>query len=185
MTVRTCVAWIAAIVAVAGLGAAATPFASSGAHAATPGIQVAEDTVPGDKSLIDQSEEAAAPPAGDPTLGAHAPKYPVRFKTVDYQESGDTGKLKLAGTAPPETPVYIYFDEAPLVKVLTDKDGTWSVESDLKIDNARHMLRAEQYDATTRMVSGRAMVTLERAPADAAKAQPAPEDAPAPPATAQ
>ena len=56
----------------------------------------------------------------------------------------------------------------------------WSVESDMKIDNARHMLHTEQYDATTRMVSGRAMVTLERAPADAAKAEPAPGESPAP-----
>ena len=152
------------------------------AHAATFGIQVAEDDVPGDKSLIEPSGEAAAPPAGDPTLGAHAPKYPIKFTTVDYQEAGDAGHLKLAGSAPPETPVYIYFDESPFVKVLADKDGKWSVENDVKLDDARHMLRAEQYDATTRMVSGRAMVTLERAPANAAKAEPAPGDAPAPPA---
>ena len=56
----------------------------------------------------------------------------------------------------------------------------WSVDKDVKLDEARHMLRAEQYDATTRMVSGRAMVTLERAPANAGT--PAPDN-PAPPAT--
>lgn len=65
------------------------------------------------------------------------------------------------------------------MKVQTDKDGVWSVDKDVKIDEARHMLRAEQYDASTRMVSGRAMVTLERAPANAAQA---PGAAPAAPA---
>ncbi len=183
MTVTRCIAWSAAIVAVAFVGAAATTLGSAGAHAATLGIQLAaDDDIPGDKSLIQPSGEAAAPPAGDPTLGAHAPKYPIRFKTVDYQDSGDTGHLKLAGTAPPETLVYIYFDESPFVKLLTDKDGAWSIESDVKLDDGRHMLRAEQYDPTSHMVSGRAMVTLERAPANAAKVEPAPGDTPAPPA---
>lgn len=183
MTVRRCIAWTATIVTVALVGAAATSFGMAHAYAATLGIQVAEDDVPGDKSLIEQSGEAAAPSndGSSEKLGAHAPKYPIRFKTVDYQDNGDTGKLKLAGTAPPETPVYIYFDDQPLVKVLADKEGTWSVESDMKLDDARHMLRAEQYDTTTRMVSGRAMVTLERAPANAGT--PAPADAPAAPAT--
>jgi hypothetical protein len=88
--------------------------------------------------------------------------------------------LTLAGTAPPESPVYIYFDEEPLVKVLADKDGNWSAEKEVKLDDQRHMLRAEQYDATTRMVSGRATVMLARAPADAGT--PAPDN-PAPPAT--
>ncbi len=181
MTVRRCIALIAAIVAVALVGAAAPLLGVTHAYAAPFGIQVAEDDVPGDKSLIEQSGEEPAPPAGDPTLGAHAPKYPIRFTTVDYQETGETGHLKLAGSAPPETPVYIYFDDAPFVKAQADGDGKWSVESDVKLDDARHMLRAEQYDATTRMVSGRAMVTLERAPANAGT--PAPADAPAAPAT--
>jgi hypothetical protein len=136
-------------------------------RAAAPGIQVAaDDDIPGDKSLI--QNEPTSPSDEQSQTGSHAPKYPIRFKTVDYQDAGDTGKLTLAGTAPPETPVYIYFDDQPLVKAMTDKDGNWSAEKDVeKLDENRHMLRAEQYDATTRMVSGRAMVTLGRAPSDA------------------
>ncbi|MGE5261190.1 MAG: hypothetical protein ACM3MH_09990, partial [Actinomycetota bacterium] len=153
MTIKTWIAGIAAIAAVVAMGAVA-PL-----HAAAPGIQVAaDDDVPGDKSLI---QDGPVSPAGEQSqTGSHAPKYPIRFKTVDYQDTGDTGKLTLAGTAPPETDVYIYFDEQPFAKVPTDKDGNWSTEKELKLDDARHMVRAEQYDMTTRMVSGRAMVTL-------------------------
>ena len=52
--------------------------------------------------------------------------------------------------------MYIYFDEQPLAKVPADKDGNWSTEKELKLDDARHMVRAEQYDMATRMGSGRA-----------------------------
>jgi hypothetical protein len=159
MIEKTWIAGIAAIVAIVAMGAV-TP-----SHAAAPGIQVAaDDDVPGDKSLI--QDEPASSSDEQPQTGSHAPKYPIRFKTVDYQDTGDTGKLTLAGTAPPETDVYIYFDEQPLAKVPADKDGNWSTEKELKLDDARHMVRAEQYDMTTRMVSGRAMVTLARVPPD-------------------
>jgi len=160
MTIKTWLAAIAAVAAVIAIGAVAP------SRAQAPGIQLAEDTVPGDKSLI--QDEPASPSDEQSQTGSHVPKYPIRFKTVDYQDSGDTGKLTLAGTAEPETPVYIYFDDQPLVKVTTDKDGNWSAEKEVgKLDQDRHMIRAEQYDMTTRMVSGRAMVTFGRAPADA------------------
>lgn len=178
MTVRKCIAWFAALLAVACIGLAGVSIGSAAARATTFGMTLAEDDVPGDKSLIEG--EPATPSDDQAQTGSHAPKYPIKFKTVDYQDSGDTGKLTLAGTAPPESPVYIYFDEEPLVKVLADKDGNWSAEKEVKLDDQRHMLRAEQYDTTTRMVSGRATVMLARAPADAGT--PAPDN-PAPPAT--
>ena len=174
MTIRTWIVCIAAMAAITAMGAVST------ARAAAPGMQVAEDAVPGDKSLIDQSGEAAAPSDDQAQTGSHAPKYPIKFKTVDYQDAGDTGKLTLAGSAPPESPVYIYFDDQPFVKVVTDKDGNWSAEKEVKLDDQRHTLRAEQYDATTRMVSGRAMVTLARAPSDAATPQSGPGENPGP-----
>ena len=173
MTIKTWIAAIAAIAAVAAIGAVAP------SRAAAPGIQIAaDDEVPGDKSLIEG--QPATPSDEQSQTGSHAPKYPIKFKTVDYQDTGDTGKLTLAGTAPPETDVYIYFDEQPLAKVPTDKDGNWSTEKELKLDDARHMVRAEQYDMTTRMVSGRAMVTLARAPSDAATPQSGPGESPGP-----
>jgi hypothetical protein len=175
MTIKTWIAGVAAIAAIVAMGVI-TP-----SRAAAPGIQVAEDNdVPGDKSLI--QNEPTSPSDEQSQTGSHAPKYPIRFKTVDYQDSGDIGKLTLAGTAPPETPIYIFFDDQPLVKAMTDKDGNWSAEKDVeKLDENRHMLRAEQYDMTTRMVSGRAMVTLGRAPSDAGTTPPsAPGGGPGP-----
>ncbi len=168
MTVRRIVSGAAALAALACLGLAGVAIGASLAKAGTAGITLAEDDVPGDKSLIQDQGSSDE----QPQTGSHAPKYPIRFKTVDYQDTGDTGKLTLAGTAPPETPVYIYFDDQPFVKVMADKDGNWSTEKEVgKLDQERHMLRAEQYDMTTRMVSGRAMVTLARAPEDAATPQ--------------
>ncbi len=160
---------LAAVTALVFAGLAGGAIGASLAKAGAAGITLAEDDVPGDKSLI---QDQGGSPSDEPQTGSHAPRYPIRFKTVDYQDTGDTGKLTLAGTAPPETPVYIYFDDQPFVKVMADKDGNWSTEKEVgKLDQERHMLRAEQYDMTTRMVSGRAMVTLARAPEDAAPTQ--------------
>ena len=135
MTARRCIAWFGALLAVGFIGTGVS-IGSHPARAAMFGMTLAEDDVPGDKSLIEQSGEAATPSDDQAQTGSHAPKYPIKFKTVDYQESGDTGKLTLAGTAPPESPVYIYFDEEPLVKVLADKDGNWSAEKEVKLDDA-------------------------------------------------
>jgi hypothetical protein len=177
MTARRCIAWFAALLAVAFIGTGVS-IGSHPAKAATFGMTLAEDDVPGDKSLLEG--QPATPSDDQAQTGSHAPKYPIKFKTVDYKDAGDTGKLTLAGTAPPGTPVYVYFDDQPFVKALADKDGNWSAEKEVKLDDERHMLRAEQYDMTTRMVSGRATVMLARAPADAGT--PAPDN-PAPPAT--
>ena len=71
------------------------------------------DETQGDKSLIApegaQGESSSEPPH-------HAP--PIRFTTVDYQDAGDAGgKVKLAGTAPPSTALYIFFDDNPFAKL--------------------------------------------------------------------
>jgi hypothetical protein len=82
MTIKTWIAGVAAIAAIVAMGVI-TP-----SRAATPGIQVAEDNdVPGDKSLI--QDEPTSPSDEQSQTGSHAPKYPIRFKTVDYQDSGD------------------------------------------------------------------------------------------------
>ncbi|MBM3543921.1 MAG: hypothetical protein FJX44_05385 [Alphaproteobacteria bacterium] len=108
--------------------------------------------------------QAAEPNASEakPT----APRSPIRIKDVDYQDTkeGVAGRIKLAGTAAPDSLVYIYVDENPYVKVLADAEGNWSAEGELQLDGERHMLRAEQYDQETRMLAGRAMVTITRNP---------------------
>jgi hypothetical protein len=121
--------------------------------------QVAED-VPGDKSLLSPEGQAAAK---QPDTGDNSPKSPIRVKTIDYQDAA--GKLKLAGTALPGSPLYLFFDDAPLAKVDADSAGNWTLEQEMALDGGRHILRAEQYDPTTRMLAGRAMVAIERADA--------------------
>jgi hypothetical protein len=122
--------------------------------------RLAADETPGDKSLIApegaQGESSNEPPH-------HAP--PIRFTTVDYQDAGDAGgKVKLAGTAPPSTALYIFFDDNPFAKLDVDDQGKWSVEKVVKLENGNHTIRADEYDETTRMLAGRAMVTIARVP---------------------
>lgn len=105
--------------------------------------------------------------AGDTTetqAEAPAPRSPLRVNSFDYKDAGDdAGKLTIEGVALPGNDLYLFFDDQPLAKVRPDNGGQWSVERDLKLDDGRHTLRAEQYDPTTRMLAARAMITIERA----------------------
>jgi hypothetical protein len=149
---------------------------AAAAEAPAAGYQVAED-VPGDKSLI-APEGAQTQPSG--AALQHEP--PIRFTTVDYQDAGEAaGKLKLAGTAPAGTALYIFFDDNPLTKIAVDDQGKWSLEGEIKLETGNHTLRAEQYDGTTGMLSGRAMVTIARVPPGEAGKDQAAAPAGAPP----
>jgi hypothetical protein len=149
---------------------------AAAAQAPAAGYQVAED-VPGDKSLV-------APEGAQGESSGEAPQHepPIRFTTVDYQDAGEAaGKLTLAGTAPAETALYIFFDDNPLAKIAVDDQGKWSLEGEIKLETGNHTLRAEQYDGTTGMLSGRAMVTIARVPPGEAGKDQAAAPAGAPP----
>jgi hypothetical protein len=79
----------------------------------------------------------------------------------------------------------MFFDDNPLAKIAVDDQGKWSLEDEIKLETGNHTLRAEQYDETTRILSGRAMVTIARvSPGEAGKDQAAaPAGAPPKPAT--
>jgi hypothetical protein len=111
---------------------------------------------------------------------ARPPKSPLRLSTVDYEDAGEgAGKLKVAGIALPGKELYLFLDDQPLAKVVPDDGGKWSIESDLKLGDGRHTLRADQYDETTQMLAARAMVSIERAKAgEATPGQAAPTEAP-------
>ena len=146
---------IGAALCVAGLGFNVAP-----ATARMAGYRLAADEIPGDKSLIApedaQDESSSEPPRHEP---------PIRFTTVDYQDAGDTGgKVTLAGTAPARTVLYLFFDDNPFAKLDVDDQGKWSVEKEVKLESGNHTIRADQYDETTRLLSGRAMVTIVRVP---------------------
>jgi hypothetical protein len=115
---------------------------------------VADDSIPGDKSLI-QSQGAS--------VGAsEVPRSPIRVNTIDYPDTGpDAGKLKLAGTGMAGNPLYIYLDNQPLVKVMPDSQGDWSVQVETNLKEGVHRLSAEQYDPTTRILAGRAMISFQ------------------------
>jgi hypothetical protein len=105
-------------------------------------------------------DQSAAPDAGE----APSPRSPLRVENFDYQDNGDkAGKLTLAGIALPGNELYIFFDDQPLAKVVPDEGGKWSVESEMRLEDGRHTIRAEQYDPTTQMLAARAMVSVERA----------------------
>jgi hypothetical protein len=123
----------------------------------------AENVAPGENQLA-QAENATPEAQAE----VPPPRSPLRVNNFNYEDAGDSGKLTIAGVALPGNDLYLFFDDQPLAKVTPDDGGQWSVESDLKLDDGRHTLRAEQYDPTTRMLAARAMLTIERAkqPAD-------------------
>jgi hypothetical protein len=130
-----------------------------GAFAVCPKSVKAEDAVPGDKSLIEGQGAAS-----DAETSSPSPRSPIRLNNFDYQDNGDqAGKLMLAGIALPGNDLYIYFDNEPLAKVVPDGGGKWSLESEMKLDDGRHTIRAEQFDPNTRMLAARAMVSIQRA----------------------
>jgi hypothetical protein len=135
-----------------------TVAAAIGALGCYPKSAIAEDAVPGDRSLVQ-------PQGADDATAAQPPssKSPLRVNSFDYEDAGDTpGKLKLAGIALPGNELFLYFDNQPFATVVPDDSGNWSVEGELKLEDGRHSLRAEQFDPETRMVAARAMISIER-----------------------
>jgi hypothetical protein len=125
------------------------------------------------------SSSQPEPVAGDDIVQpneAHVPKSPLRLQTIDYQDAGNgAGKLKLAGIALPGKELYLFLDDQPITHTVPDDSGNWSVESDAKLGDGRHTVRADQYDTDTNMLAARAMVTFEQAkqpPQDGAPAEP-------------
>jgi len=152
--------WIPRIGAALSIPALVLSIAVGGARAGLSAYRLAADEIPGDKSLIApegaQDESSSEPPHHQP---------PIKFTTVDYQDAGGAGgKVTLAGTAPAGTVLYIFFDDNPFAKLDVDDQGKWSVEKEVKLENGNHAIRADEYDETTRMLSGRAMVTIARVP---------------------
>jgi hypothetical protein len=96
--------------------------------------------------------------------GSTVPRSPIRLSTVDYVDTdGGSGKLTIAGVALPGKELYLFLDDQPLAKAVPDDSGKWSIESAMKLDEGRHTIRADQYDAATDMLAARAMVSIERA----------------------
>ena len=84
--------------------------------------------------------------AAEGNEAAPPPRSPLRLSKVDFQETGEGGKLTLAGEALPGSDLYLFLDDEPFATVTPDGGGKWSFESAMKLDDGRHTLRADQYD---------------------------------------
>jgi hypothetical protein len=120
----------------------------------------------GAAGLCPKSARAAedVPVAGASEAGPTVPRSPLRLSTVDYVDTNDgSGKLTVAGIALPGKELYLFLDDEPLAKAVPDDGGKWSIESEMKLGEGRHTIRADQYDAASDMLAARAMVSIERA----------------------
>ncbi|MBC8013935.1 MAG: hypothetical protein H7X74_07650 [Methyloceanibacter sp.] len=144
-----------------------------GASGLSPKSAQATDDVPGDRSLIEKQGTPSSGAGGSETE-PQPPRTPIRLSTIDYKDTGEgSGKLTLAGIALPGNDLYLFFDDQPFAKVVPDDGGKWSVEGEMKLDDGRHSLRAEQYDPATQMLAGRATISIGRAAPE--QAAPAPK----------
>jgi len=129
----------------------------------------------GDQNSASQPEPVTGDDIVQPSE-SHVPKAPLKLSTIDFEDAGNgAGKLKLAGIALPGKELHLFLDDQPLTDVLPDETGNWSVESDAKLGDGRHTVRADQYDTDTNMLAARAMITFEQAkqpPKDEAPAEP-------------
>jgi nucleoid-associated protein YgaU len=134
------------------------------------------------------AEEAAAPEPvspSEPEEDARRKQPPVKFKTVDYEDSGDqAGKITLSGTGDPGARISLFIDDAPLGEATIGGDGTWRFEKEVMFPNGEHKFRADLIDEASGVVVGRASISVRRTgPAPEAKAEPAAPE-PAAPAAA-
>jgi hypothetical protein len=126
----------------------------------------------GDAENASQGGESPAKESGLP------PRSPLRVNTVDFQDTdADSGKLTLAGVALPGRELYLFLDDARIATIVPDDSGKWSLESEMKLEDGRHTLRADQYDESTNMLAARAVVTIQRVKPGSSE-PPAPEASP-------
>jgi hypothetical protein len=124
-----------------------------------------------DAENVSQGGEPPAKETGSP------PRSPLRLNTVDFQDTdANSGKLILAGVALPGRKLYLFLDDTRIATIMPDDSGKWILESEMKLEDGRHTLRADQYDDSTEMLAARAIVTIQRV-------KPGSGEAPAPKAT--
>lgn len=135
-------------------------------------LMVAIAVIAGASSVVAAENGPAEVVTGE--ASSPSPKSPIKVSVVDYAKDGeDAGTLKLAGTAIPNSSVYIYVDSQPFAQVVADGDGKWSAEDKTSLDDAVHQVRVEQFDDTTRMLAGRAMFSISLTKPDPANMPPA------------
>ncbi len=109
---------------------------------------------------------AVLTPPGGPTKVLQAPGAPpagpgarIALSSVHY---GNSGELRLAGTAPPGRTVRVYVDNAPVGDVTAGADGRWTLTPTAPVAPGAHRLRLDQLDAGGH-VTARVELPFERA----------------------
>jgi hypothetical protein len=112
----------------------------------------------GSPATIIYAAEDAGSEANAPSPAASPVTEPVAFEDVNYDESGDTGKLTLAGHGNPGAKLLVYFDDAPFAQVLIGSDGAWKAEAETKLARGRHVFRADLLDDQGNVVGNASIV---------------------------
>ncbi|MGB2933573.1 MAG: LysM peptidoglycan-binding domain-containing protein [Methyloceanibacter sp.] len=157
--------------------AAAEPEAAQPEMAvATPAEPQPEATPPEPSTPAVTAERPSAQPLAEPKSS------PVVFKSVDYQDKdGESGTVSLAGVGEPGARILLYYDEEPLGQVIIGDDGSWSFETEKKVEAGEHNFRADHVNEATGTVVGRASIGMMRLEPPKQEVAAAPEPA-APPA---
>ena len=80
-----------------------------------------------------------------PSRVLQAPAQPagaaLALGTLDYDEHG---AIRFSGTAPADTPVRVYVDNAPVGDATADHDGRWALSPSVAVAPGVHNLRVDQ-----------------------------------------
>lgn len=95
------------------------------------------------------------PPTGPPRVlqGPAVTPGKLGLGTVDYDEQG---AIRFAGNAPPNAPVRVYVDNAPVGDARADGSGAWTLTPGEAVAAGVHRLRVDQLDR-----AGRVQVRVE------------------------
>ena len=102
--------------------------------------------------------------AAPPRVLAGARPRKLGLDTVDYDESGS---IRFAGAAPPDSVIRLYVDNRPIGDVTVDPAGQWSLKPTDAVAPGVHALRVDQLSPQGRVLS-RVELPFQRAAAPAA-----------------
>ena len=102
--------------------------------------------------------------AAPPRLLAGARPRKLGLDTVDYDESGS---IRFAGAAPPDSVIRLYVDNRPIGDVTVDPAGQWSLKPTETVAPGVHQLRVDQLGPQGRVL-GRVELPFQRSAAPAA-----------------
>lgn len=130
------------------------PEQQASAKPAPAAAVAASGAVPAQPNPVEQPaiSKPAQPALAVLTAGAQPPRvlqgpaaepgpHRLQLGTVDY---GNSGQVRFAGTAPPNSTVRVYVDKHPVGDAKVQPDGTWTLTPPADIVPGQHQLRLDQ-----------------------------------------